>query len=307
MSYKQWLKGSRNQVTDSLSWDNYFLAPRTHEKNLHLVVLQYSCPRFSGSKPYPKKFPLSFHQFCYNCQKLSTVLDTITKQASAWRHWNSFFYIIGINNVFLDGISRFQQNINMSCFAQAIIEGTFSRRNHANVIEGEQSQLPLHMRLRPSGQRTGKTRMDHDRKTCFIPQERYRGYSNLDQGKKKQKALPIMVLRKMMDISVTHKKGALSQLCICAIFFAKRSCEYLKSTHSEDSKRTRILRLMNILFKKDGSIFNHNSPFSLYADLVAITFEFQKNNRRNRTVHIFKTNDSLLCPVMAWASTVKRI
>jgi len=116
-----------------------------------------------------------------------------------------------------------------------------------------------------------------------------------------------MVLRKMMDVSITHKEVALTQLCIGAIFFAMRSCEYLKSTHSEDSKRTKILRLKNIRFKKDGIILNHNSPFLMHADLVAITFEFQKNNRRNRTVHMFSTNDSLLCPVKAWASTVKRI
>ena len=87
-----------------------------------------------------------------------------------------------------------------------------------------------------------------------------------------------------------------------------RSCKYLKSTHNEDSKRKQILCLRNIRFKKDGTTLNHNSPFLLHADLVAITFEFQKNNRRNRTAHsMFRTKDSLLCPVKAWASKLKKI
>ena len=42
-------------------------------------------------------------------------------------------------------------------------------------------------------------------------------------------------------------------------------------------------------------------------DVVAITFEFQKNIKRDKTVHIFRTDDGIMCPVVAWASTVKRL
>ena len=38
-----------------------------------------------------------------------------------------------------------------------------------------------------------------------------------------------------------------------------------------------------------------------------ITFEFQKNDWRNKSVHMFRTNDKILCPVKAWATTVQRI
>ena len=41
--------------------------------------------------------------------------------------------------------------------------------------------------------------------------------------------------------------------------------------------------------------------------MVAITFEFQKNDKRNKTVHMFKTGDKMMCPVVAWATTIKRI
>ena len=41
--------------------------------------------------------------------------------------------------------------------------------------------------------------------------------------------------------------------------------------------------------------------------MVAKTFEFQKNDYRNKTVHMFKTWDDTLGPVIAWATTVKRL
>ena len=41
--------------------------------------------------------------------------------------------------------------------------------------------------------------------------------------------------------------------------------------------------------------------------MVAMTFEFQKNDRRNKTVHMFRNGDRIMCPVIAWAKTVGRI
>ena len=150
-------------------------------------------------------------------------------------------------------------------------------------------------------------RLDIDGKTSFILQEQYRGYSNLDGAQKKQKALPVMVLRKMLDMVMTPKEEALAYLCIEAIFFAMRSCEYLRSIHREDSKRTRILRLKNIVFKKKGNLLEHDSTHINSADLVIITFKFQKNDKRNKTVHMFKMVDDILCSVRACAHTINRI
>ena len=54
-------------------------------------------------------------------------------------------------------------------------------------------------------------------------------------------------------------------------------------------------------------IVQHSSALIRNADMVAITFEFQKNDRRNKTVHMFRTGDAMLCPVVAWANTVDRL
>jgi hypothetical protein len=116
-----------------------------------------------------------------------------------------------------------------------------------------------------------------------------------------------MVLRKMINIASTPLDKAISHLLIGALFFAMRSCEYLNTNTNEEKKRTKLLRLQNIKFKKEGKLVPFSSSILRSADLVIITFEFQKNMNRNQSVHMFKTNDKTLNPVSAWATTVQRI
>jgi len=113
----------------------------------------------------------------------------------------------------------------------------------------------------------------------------------------------------MHEVSLTPWDFAVTNLLIMALFFAMRSCEYLVTKYPEESKRTKILRLTNIVFKKDNRILPHSAPLALLesADLVIVTFEFQKNDLRNYSVHMFGTSDAILCPVKATARTVKRV
>jgi len=111
----------------------------------------------------------------------------------------------------------------------------------------------------------------------------------------------------MMELSGTELQQNHTWLLIGAIFFAMRSCEYIRTPGKEETKRTKMLRLRNMKFKKNGVVLSHDSRQLKCADIVIITFEFQKNKMRNRTVHMFSTGDNLLCPVVAWATTVQRI
>jgi hypothetical protein len=90
---------------------------------------------------------------------------------------------------------------------------------------------------------------------CFILQEQFRAYRNQDGSKRKQKALPMMVLRKALELSNSDREIATSWLMIGAIFFAMRSCEYLK-TAAEEKKRTDIIRIGNITFKRQNEVLN---------------------------------------------------
>ena len=78
-----------------------------------------------------------------------------------------------------------------------------------------------------------------------------------------------------------------------------------KTTESE--RRTKILRLRNIIFKKNGITLQHTDEHLAQADIVMIVFEFQKNDKRDIQVHMFQTSDEVLNPVIAWAKTVKRV
>ncbi len=99
---------------------------------------------------------------------------------------------------------------------------------------------------------------------------------------------------------------ATTQLIIGAFFFACRSCEYLRVPNAAD-KKTKCLTLQNIVFHLNGAILPHSSPLLLVADNVAITFETQKNGRKFDTVTQWATHHETLCPVVQWASLVKRI
>ena len=129
----------------------------------------------------------------------------------------------------------------------------------------------------------------------------------MDSSRKKQKALPMLVLRKMMELSKSEWETATSWLLIGAIFFAMRSCEYLETNAREEARRTKILRVRNIQFVKGGKKISHHDKKLEESDMVMITFEFQKNDQRDTQIHMFKTNDPILNPVKAWARTIQRV
>ena len=148
-------------------------------------------------------------------------------------------------------------------------------------------------------------RLDQDGKTNLTSQEQLRGYKNLDGAKLKQKALPLLAVRKMMELAITHKDYVMAWLFVGAIFFAMRSCEYMQ-TGDELSTRTKIIRIKNVIFKKEGMTMAQGRNEITDANMVAITFEYQKNDKKNKAVHMFKTGDNIMCPVIAWATNIRR-
>ena len=89
-----------------------------------------------------------------------------------------------------------------------------------------------------------------------------------------------------------------------ALFFAMRSCEYSTVLNNE-TRKTKILRLRNIRFYKNWKEVKNKNQFHR-ADLVKITFEFQKTDIKNQVVIQHKTNQSI-CPVKVWAQLKRRI
>ena len=74
-----------------------------------------------------------------------------------------------------------------------------------------------------------------------------------------------------------------------------------------EKRHTDILRLQNLRFVKNGKVLHHDSALLHLADLVAVTFEMQKKDKKSDTVHHKATKDANMCPVRAAAAIVRRI
>ena len=153
--------------------------------------------------------------------------------------------------------------------------------------------------------------LDTDGARCFMLQQVYRGYKNLDPPTKQQKAIPVSVLRKMYNLAKLIQNApqiARAELACLAFFFCMRSCEYSK-TVADESKRTKTLTIGNARFFKNRILLPHTSFFLATADLVDITFMFQKNDDRNESVGMHRAENSkdFMCPVKLAASIVQRV
>ena len=186
----------------------------------------------------------------------------------------------------------------------ALREGRFSRKPHDTLAEGTvRGAISYVAQTFRENDRPNPTR-DNDGKLGQLLSRQYKAFKNKDPKPKQQKALPIGVLRLVAKADVTEPQRAVAQLAIGAFFFACRSCEYLKVPQAE-KKRTDVLRLRNVTFRKNGRVMKHTNPWIEFADCVSILFEFQKNDKRDDTVTQMASGDVILCPVRQWAKVVK--
>ena len=107
---------------------------------------------------------------------------------------------------YIKEFSKFQQNIFMSTFAQSMREAPFTRINKDELVEGTVSATSSYVAQAFSSKNRPYSRLDADGKKCFILQEQFRGYCNQDVTKLKQKAHPMMVLRKILELAVSERE-----------------------------------------------------------------------------------------------------
>lgn len=204
----------------------------------------------------------------------------------------------------LDDLEQHERNRVISAFAAAIRAGRFSAERYsrlvcstvADTVQQISSTFRAHDRRDP--------RHDISGNQTFLLSRQYRGYRNQDPGEKHQKAITGSVLRRMHNDALTGLDKAISELTIGAFFFACRSCEYSAGT---GDRRTKLLRLRNIEFRRNNRIIPHSDPHLERCETVSITFEYQKRDERDETITHYASGDGLLCPVRSWASVVQRI
>jgi hypothetical protein len=67
------------------------------------------------------------------------------------------------------------------------------------------------------------------------------------------------VLQELLQKKLTETKRDIGKFGGLAFFFEKRSCKYLKVTHSK-KRRTGILRQCTTIFAKSGRLLSHLDP-----------------------------------------------
>ena len=107
--------------------------------------------------------------------------------------------------------------------------------------------------------------------------------------------------------SRSQAQKATCQLIIVALFFAMRSCEYVKTPNSVHAK-TKQIQLNDVKFyDKQRKIIRQRSPdLKTRAHLVAITFRSQKNKEKFEMVTHVKSGNAI-CSVDTLVDLVQRI
>ena len=95
---------------------------------------------------------------------------------------------------------------------------------------------------------------------------------------------------------LSETKLTIDQLGRFALFFAKRSYEYLKVPKSE-KRRPDILGLQNLRFFKNGRMLSHNNTQLEFPDCISKTLKQQKEEEINDTVTRMESRDTILCLV----------
>ena len=101
------------------------------------------------------------------------------------------------------------------------------------------------------------------------------------------------MIRKLHTIKSSVENIAIAQLCTGAIFFAMRSCEYLRTNIAEEKRQTKTLRLRDLRFYKKGRELKHSDPHLANADTITVTFEFQKSDERHESVTMHRSGDNV--------------
>ncbi len=139
----------------------------------------------------------------------------------------------------------------LGAFAMVVRSRQFLDKKFGTLVEGTVrgtiSNVAQTFRL--SG-RQNPTK-DADNKLSILLSRQFRAFRNNDPKEEQQKALPFSMLNELAKCQVTKTDKGITQLTIGTAFFACRLCKYSKVLQSEE-KRTKLLRLQNILFFKNG-------------------------------------------------------
>ena len=204
-------------------------------------------------------------------------------RAQSWKSWILFLEQIGVSNApFIKHFDKpWCRTLLIVAFAKYMQEDSFSTQYLSSLAEGTVRTAVDHVAQKFRSNKPLDPRNNNRGRISYILQQQYKGYKNQDKNVKKQKPLPLIFLRELHKNKTTVKNIAIYQLYIGAIFFAVRSCEYLRTNIPEERQQTNTLRLCNIRFYVKGRQAPHYHFRLALSNTVTINFEFQKIDERH--------------------------
>ncbi len=196
-------------------------------------------------------------------------------QAQSWKQWTTYCSWIGLDNPFLNDFSCHAQTKLLGVFAMAMREAHFLRPSHVRLAKGSISGAISHVCQTFCKHGQPNPSLDDDGKTGFLLQQELRAFKKADPAKKHQKAIPMLVISALAKQQLSKLNQAIIQLTGLGMFFAFRSCKYLKILKAEQRQMEQLC-MRNICFFNDGEIIPHTHPNLQFVDCVSITFEHQK-------------------------------
>ena len=229
---------------------------------------------------------------------------THSKCDLAWHRWLQYLASVDLlSDPFLDAFEPFHRVYLLCAFMHSVREGRYSRgpeplksSTAREAIDYVAQKFKAQFRPDPRSDASGSISILITRQT--------KGYKNYDPSVKHEKALPCSFYRHLLASASTQFDIGIAHLCIGAMFFAMRSCEYTQaSTH----RRTKTLTLGDLHFYRNRRLLPISDPNLHLADTISITFRYQKRDERDDTITHHRTLDPVLCPVKAWAYTARRL
>jgi hypothetical protein len=226
---------------------------------------------------------------------------THQKIGLAWSLWRLWLKNIDLfDDEYLEAFEHRTRTRLLRVFAAAVRAGRFSTgaydRLAASTVTGSVDHVAATF---VDAGRPDPRHSEAGASSRFL-QRIYKSYQDGDDNLKQQKAVTASLLSHMFE----HAQRAAAELAISTFFSMMRSCQYV---HVSGSRRTKPLCLWNLRFFRDNRVLLHFDPNLASATTLAITFEYQKTDVRDETVHQHSTDLPILCPVRRWAGVVQRI
>ena len=155
---------------------------------------------------------------------------TRKKQSGAFGRWERFLQQCEIYDPFLTTFSKSSRNKIIHAFAYSTRNNEFGKTSKPSLRGSTVESTINHVVATFREANKGNPTLDEDGKKCLILSRMLRGYNDSDPAQSKQACLPLQIFTYLLNQKESEKQIATAQLATGALFFAMRSCEYLRVT-----------------------------------------------------------------------------